>query len=109
MTLITSLLREAAEIMNDPAGRSPEDVALVAGRLVEFAERTEAWEIDGMLDIEAEPIVPTSQPRSRREASELFQQYEAQARRRHAAYRIMAEFLRLSGFANDTTREETSR
>lgn len=108
MSLMIALLREAADIISEPAGRHPEDTAAVAARLVEFADRAESWGIADVLGVEAEPIVPVREPHTRRDASDLFKQYEEQARKHHAACRILAEFLRLSGFDNPT-REETSR
>lgn len=93
------LLREAAMILRDPAGCNPYDVDKIASELEIIAARAAEMNVSGLLEVEAMPIImPAAGPGSRRPDRASLEEYEHNVTTRFNAYRLLAQFLRASGF-----------
>lgn len=91
-------LREAAQIIRDPAGRDLASMDRVATWLEVLAARAAEMHVAELVEIEAQPIVPRREIRQNVHVSELLAEYEHNAARQFGARRILAQFLRESQF-----------
>jgi hypothetical protein len=107
------LLREAAVVLRDPAGRDMESVDAVATALEVIAARAAEWDVAGLLAVEAVDVSMAPLPGERSQTHE--DRVRAATRDVERSRRFLAQFLRechfdveevpnLIGFAED--REE---
>lgn len=100
------LLREAGMLLRDPANRDPESMAQVATELEVIAARAAEWGVHNLLEIEARTIPAKVLPSVYRRLTEEDRQHNLRVnsmlKRREQAYRLLAEFLRVSGFDTES-------
>jgi hypothetical protein len=93
-----ALLREAAEILRDPGGRSPADVDEVAARLEVIAASAAEWGIAGMLEREGNGNLHPESVRTADKSRRLIALPEAELHDFLTTMRVLAQWLREAGF-----------